>query len=191
MKDIMPIVNTQVRHRARQRLRRDGRVRAQRAARRTRTGWPSPASAAAGARRSSTPNRIPSSRRRARGTAPSEAQANEYTPKHRDGSRRRAQGPAARTCTAAKDAGIPVDQVQKFFAALKAQGTPAELVIYPGRRARLPRRFPRRQLPEGRRRGRLEQDARVVQEIRRRVARREHSVTAACGSPVSFPEGPR
>jgi carboxymethylenebutenolidase len=31
----------------------------------------------------------------------------------------------------AKDAGIPVDQVQKFFAALKAQGTPAELVIYP------------------------------------------------------------
>jgi carboxymethylenebutenolidase len=31
----------------------------------------------------------------------------------------------------AKDAGIPVDQVQKFFAALKAQGTPSELVIYP------------------------------------------------------------
>jgi carboxymethylenebutenolidase len=30
-----------------------------------------------------------------------------------------------------KDAGIPVDQVEKFFAALKAQGTPAELVIYP------------------------------------------------------------
>jgi carboxymethylenebutenolidase len=31
----------------------------------------------------------------------------------------------------AKDAGIPVDQVQKFFAALKAQGTPSELVLYP------------------------------------------------------------
>ena len=31
----------------------------------------------------------------------------------------------------AKDAGIPVDQVEKFFAALKAQGTPSELVIYP------------------------------------------------------------
>ena len=31
----------------------------------------------------------------------------------------------------AKDAGIPVDQVQKFFAALKAQGTPSELVVYP------------------------------------------------------------
>ena len=31
----------------------------------------------------------------------------------------------------AKDAGIPVDQVQKFFATLKAQGTPSELVIYP------------------------------------------------------------
>ncbi len=31
----------------------------------------------------------------------------------------------------AKDAGIPVDQVQKFFAALKAAGTPAELVVYP------------------------------------------------------------
>ena len=31
----------------------------------------------------------------------------------------------------AKDAVIPVDQVEKFFAALKAQGTAAELVIYP------------------------------------------------------------
>lgn len=30
-----------------------------------------------------------------------------------------------------KDAGIPVDQVEKYFAALKAQGTPAELVVYP------------------------------------------------------------
>ena len=30
-----------------------------------------------------------------------------------------------------KDAGIPVEQVQKFFDALKAQGTPAELVVYP------------------------------------------------------------
>jgi carboxymethylenebutenolidase len=31
----------------------------------------------------------------------------------------------------AKDAGIPVAQVEKFFAALKAAGTPAELVMYP------------------------------------------------------------
>jgi carboxymethylenebutenolidase len=31
----------------------------------------------------------------------------------------------------AKDAGIPADQVEKFFAALKADGTPAELVMYP------------------------------------------------------------
>jgi carboxymethylenebutenolidase len=31
----------------------------------------------------------------------------------------------------AKDAGIPAEQVQKFFAALKATGTPAELVMYP------------------------------------------------------------
>jgi carboxymethylenebutenolidase len=31
----------------------------------------------------------------------------------------------------AKDAGVPVAEVEKFFAALKAQGTPAELVIYP------------------------------------------------------------
>jgi carboxymethylenebutenolidase len=30
----------------------------------------------------------------------------------------------------AKDTGIPVDQVEKFFAALKAQGTPSELVVY-------------------------------------------------------------
>lgn len=31
----------------------------------------------------------------------------------------------------AKDAGIPVEQVEKFFAALKAAGTPAEYVVYP------------------------------------------------------------
>lgn len=31
----------------------------------------------------------------------------------------------------AKDAGIPVDEVQKFFAALKAAGTPSELIVYP------------------------------------------------------------
>ena len=31
----------------------------------------------------------------------------------------------------AKDAGVPVAQVEQFFAALKAAGTPAELVIYP------------------------------------------------------------
>ena len=31
----------------------------------------------------------------------------------------------------AKDAGIPVDQVEKFFAAVKAAGTPSELVVYP------------------------------------------------------------
>jgi len=31
----------------------------------------------------------------------------------------------------AKDAGVPIAEVEKFFAALKAQGTPSELVIYP------------------------------------------------------------
>jgi carboxymethylenebutenolidase len=31
----------------------------------------------------------------------------------------------------ARDAGIPVEQVEKYFAALKAAGTPAELVMYP------------------------------------------------------------
>jgi carboxymethylenebutenolidase len=31
----------------------------------------------------------------------------------------------------AKDAGVPVAEVEKFFAALKAAGTPAELVMYP------------------------------------------------------------
>lgn len=30
-----------------------------------------------------------------------------------------------------KDAGIPVEQVEKFFAALKAAGVPSELVVYP------------------------------------------------------------
>jgi carboxymethylenebutenolidase len=31
----------------------------------------------------------------------------------------------------AKDAGVPIADVEKFFAALKAQGTPSELVVYP------------------------------------------------------------
>jgi carboxymethylenebutenolidase len=31
----------------------------------------------------------------------------------------------------AKDAGVPIAEVEKFFAALKANGTPAELVVYP------------------------------------------------------------
>ena len=31
----------------------------------------------------------------------------------------------------AKDAGVPVEEVEKFFAALKAAGVPAELVMYP------------------------------------------------------------
>ncbi len=31
----------------------------------------------------------------------------------------------------AKDAGVPIADVEKFFAALKAAGTPAELVVYP------------------------------------------------------------
>jgi carboxymethylenebutenolidase len=31
----------------------------------------------------------------------------------------------------AKDAGVPIAQVEQFFAALKARGTPAELVVYP------------------------------------------------------------
>ena len=31
----------------------------------------------------------------------------------------------------AKDAGVPAADVEKFFAALKAAGTPAELVMYP------------------------------------------------------------
>ena len=31
----------------------------------------------------------------------------------------------------AKDAGVPIAEVEKFFAALKAQGTPSELVVYP------------------------------------------------------------
>jgi carboxymethylenebutenolidase len=31
----------------------------------------------------------------------------------------------------AKDAGVPIAQVEQFFAALKAQGTPSELIVYP------------------------------------------------------------
>ena len=57
-------------------------------------------------------------------------QANEYTPKTAMDRVAELKVPLL-GLYGAKDAGIPVDQVQKFFAALKAQGTPAELVIYP------------------------------------------------------------
>jgi len=57
-------------------------------------------------------------------------QANEYTPKTAMDRVAELKVPLL-GLYGAKDAGIPVDQVEKFFAALKAQGTPAELVIYP------------------------------------------------------------
>jgi carboxymethylenebutenolidase len=57
-------------------------------------------------------------------------QANEYTPKTAMDRVADIKVPVL-GLYGAKDAGIPVDQVQKFFGALKAQGTPAELVIYP------------------------------------------------------------
>ena len=57
-------------------------------------------------------------------------QANEYTPKTAMDRVAEIKVPVL-GLYGAKDAGIPVDQVQKFFGALKAQGTPAELVIYP------------------------------------------------------------
>jgi len=57
-------------------------------------------------------------------------QANEYTPKTAMDRVAELKVPLL-GLYGAKDAGIPVDQVQKFFAALKAQGTPAELVVYP------------------------------------------------------------
>jgi carboxymethylenebutenolidase len=91
-------------------------------------------------------------------------QANEYTPKTAMDRVAELKVPLL-GLYGAKDAGIPVDGA-KFFAALKAQGHKSGACIS-GRRARLPRRFPGRHLPEGRRRGRLEQDARVVQEARR------------------------
>jgi len=56
--------------------------------------------------------------------------ANEYTPKSAMDRVAEIKVPLL-GLYGAKDAGIPVDQVQKFFAALKAQGTPSDLVIYP------------------------------------------------------------
>ena len=67
----------------------------------------------------------------------------------------------------AKDAGIPVDQVEKFFAALKAAGHAGRARRVPRRRHGFHARISARQLPQGRRRGRLEADARVVREVRR------------------------
>jgi len=57
-------------------------------------------------------------------------QSNEYTPKTAMDRVAEMKVPLL-GLYGAKDAGIPVDQVEKFFAALKAQGTPSELVIYP------------------------------------------------------------
>jgi carboxymethylenebutenolidase len=57
-------------------------------------------------------------------------QANEYTPKTAMERVGEIKVPVL-GLYGGKDAGIPVEQVQKFFDALKAQGTPAELVVYP------------------------------------------------------------
>ena len=79
----------------------------------------------------------------------------------------------------AKDAGIPVETVEKFFAALKAAGTPAELVVYPDAGHGFHADFRAGQLPQGGRRRRLEADARLVQEVR--GVAREHSATSRGG----------
>ncbi len=57
-------------------------------------------------------------------------QANEYTPRTAMDRAGEIKVPVL-GLYGGKDAGIPVDQVEKFFAALKAAGTPAEVVIYP------------------------------------------------------------
>ena len=62
------------------------------------------------------------------------------------------------------DAGIPVAQVEAMKAALAAAGKTAEFKIYPARAARLPCRLPA-ELPQGSRRGGLERDGELVQEV--------------------------
>jgi carboxymethylenebutenolidase len=57
-------------------------------------------------------------------------QANEYTPRTAMDRAGEIKVPVL-GLYGAKDAGIPVEQAEKFFAALKAAGTPAELVVYP------------------------------------------------------------
>jgi len=57
-------------------------------------------------------------------------QANEYTPRSAMDRVAEIKVPLL-GLYGAKDAGVPIADVQKFFAALKAQGTPAELVVYP------------------------------------------------------------
>ena len=90
----------------------------------------------------------------------------------------------------AKDAGMPVDQVEKFFAALKAAGTPFRIRRLSRGRAWVPRRLPPRQLPQGGCRGRLEAHARVVQEVRRRRSAAPQAFRRGRprGPPVAFPE---
>lgn len=61
---------------------------------------------------------------------PVTGQANEYTPRSAMDRVAEIKVPVL-GLYGAKDAGIPVEPVQKFFATLKAAGTPAELVMYP------------------------------------------------------------
>jgi len=56
--------------------------------------------------------------------------ANEYTPRTAMDRVREIKSPVL-GLYGAKDAGVPVAEVEQFFAALKAAGTPAELVMYP------------------------------------------------------------
>ena len=101
-----------------------------RASRATSTGWRSPASAAAGARRSSTPRQTRGSRRRRRGTARSAA-----PPTSSRRARRWTASPRTRCrcwgCTRPRTPAFRSSRCEKYFAALKAAGTPAELVVYP------------------------------------------------------------
>ena len=64
------------------------------------------------------------------------------------------------------DTGIPVASVEALKAALAENKKAADFKIYPGAPARLPRRLSR-ELPQGGRRGCLESDAGLAQEIQR------------------------
>ena len=70
------------------------------------------------------------------------------------------------------DQGIPVASVEKMRAALKEAGKTAEIVALPRHAACLLCRLSA-QLSQGRGRGRLEADARVVQEVRRGLTSQE------------------
>ena len=130
MAEIGPIVNTQARHRACLRLRCDSRVRARRAARATSRGWGSPGFCRGGRTTLVYAAANPKLKAAVAWYGSPAGQPNEYTPRTAMDRVAEFKVPLLGLYGGRTRASRST-QVEKFFAALKASGTPAELVVYP------------------------------------------------------------